>query len=265
MYSLKSRRTTLATFIITATFVIAAALPLQGCAFFAASYKPETMVFQLADELKAENRLEQSRTLYTILPPADQALFPADQTLFPAGRREAIIFYPGGKVQPLAYLPLWEEVAKAGYTVFVPTMPLDLAVFGIAAAARIRLDHPDVEVWHLAGHSLGGAMAAEHLKKGSRGFRSLILLGSYPASDLSGIDLAALSIKEERGLAGSLEKAESTRNLLPAGAIFRIMPGANHAQFGRYGIQKGDGTALLSPEAQTAQTTLWVLEFLKGL
>ena len=228
------------------------------------------MVLDLADQLHSQQRLEQSRKLYTILPPGAQP--PGQvrgqtpgQTLSPSGKREAIIFYPGGKVRPLAYLPLWEAVARAGYTVFVPTMPLDLAVFGVGAAARIRAEHPEFEVWHLAGHSLGGAMAAEHLKKNNRGFRSLILLGSYPASDLSGIDLAALSIKEERGLEGGLQKAEETRDLLPAGASFKIMPGANHAQFGRYGIQKGDGTALLSPEAQTALTTLWVLEFLRGL
>jgi hypothetical protein len=248
---------------------IAIAIPaLQSCAFFAASYKPEPMVLELADELAGQDLLEQSRKLYTIFPPVitvsgDKTQ--ANQVLSPSGKREAIIFYPGGKVRPLAYLPLWEEVAKAGYTVFVPSMPLDLAVFGIGAAEKVRKNHPEYEVWHLAGHSLGGAMAAEHLKKDNRGFRSLILLGSYPASDLSGLDLAALSIKEDRGLEGSLEKAESTRDLLPVGAIFKVMPGANHAQFGRYGIQKGDGTALISPEAQTALTALWVLEFLRGL
>jgi hypothetical protein len=262
MKSVKFQRVTLTALLITA------ALAIQGCAFFSASYKPEPMVLELADGLKAEERLEQTRKLYTILPPvatiqADKAQ--ATQALSPSGRREAIIFYPGGKVRPLAYLPLWEGVARAGYTVFVPSMPLDLAVFGVAAANRIRSDHPEFDVWHLAGHSLGGAMAAEHLKKDNRGFRSLILLGSYPASDLSAIDLAALSIKEERGLEGSLEKAEATRDQLPAGAIFKVMPGANHAQFGRYGIQKGDGTALLSPEAQMALTTLWVLEFLRSL
>jgi hypothetical protein len=269
METLQIKRNTLVKLVTLAILVILANLSLQGCAFFAASYKPEPMVLELADELASKDRLDQSRKLYTILPPANRSVadqgLSAIQTLSPSGKREAIIFYPGGKVRPLAYLPLWERVAQAGYTVFVPTMPLDLAVFGIAAATRIRKDNPDFEVWHLAGHSLGGAMAVEHLKKGNPGFRSLILLGSYPASDLSGIDLATLSIKEERGLEGSLQKAEDSRGLLPAGAIFKIMPGANHAQFGRYGMQKGDGTALLSPEAQTALTALWVLEFLRGL
>ncbi|MDX9957679.1 MAG: alpha/beta hydrolase [Spirochaetia bacterium] len=255
---------------IFAALIITLSLALQSCAFLAASYKPEPMVLELADSLVQEERLEQSRKLYTILPPENQAPGQTTgqapkQALSPSGKREAIIFYPGGKVRPLAYLPLWEGVAKAGYTVFVPTMPLNLAVFGVGAAEKVRKEHPEYEVWHLAGHSLGGAMAAEHLKKNSRGFRSLILLGSYPASDLSGIDLAALSIKEELGLEGGLQKAEESRNLLPAGAIYKMMPGANHAQFGRYGIQKGDGTALLSPEAQTALTTLWVLEFLGRL
>jgi len=266
MKTLQIKRNTLVKLV---TLAILANLGLQGCAFFAASYKPEPMVLELAEELMAESRLEQARKLYSILPQPTQALanqgLSTNQALSPSGQREAIIFYPGGKVRPLAYLPLWEGVARAGYTVFVPIMPLDLAVFGVAAAARIRVDHPEFEVWHLAGHSLGGAMAAEHLKKGTRGFRSLILLGSYSASDLFAIDLATLSIKEERGLERGLEKAEASRDKLPAGAIFKVMPGANHAQFGRYGIQKGDGRALLSPEAQTALTTLWVLEFLRGL
>ena len=127
--------------------ITAVILALQSCAFFAASYKPEPMVLELADELVQEERLEQSRKLYTILPPTDKALAPSK-------RREAIIFYPGGKVRPLSYLPLWEGVARAGYTVFVPTMPLNLAVFGVGAAERIRAEHPEFELWHLAGHSL---------------------------------------------------------------------------------------------------------------
>lgn len=205
------------------------------------------MVLEQADTLVQEERLEESRRLYTIQPPGARSPGQAqgrstNQALSPSGRRKAIIFYPGGKVKPLAYLPLWEAVAQAGYTVFVPTMPLDLPVFGVAAAAPIRAEHPEYEVWHLAGHSLGGAMAAEHLKKDNRGFRSLILLDSYPASNLSGIDLAALSLKEELGLEGGLQKAETSQDLLAAGALFRVMPGANHAQFGRYGTQKGDGS-----------------------
>jgi len=252
MKSISFRRAALVALVLSGVFV------LNGCAFFAASYQPEPMVLELEESLLEEGRFEQDKNLYAVLPPTDRALSPS-------GKREAIIFYPGGKVEPLAYLPLWDAVAQTGYAVFVPAMPLDLAVFGVGAAAKIRSDHPEYEVWHLAGHSLGGAMAAEHLKKDGRGYRSLILLGSYPASDLSGLDLAALSIKEDSGLEGSLEKAKASLDKLPAGALFRVMPGANHAQFGRYGIQKGDGTALLSPEAQTALSREWILEFLAEL
>lgn len=251
MKTVRLLRSMLTVFIITTTFAF------QGCAFFSASYKGEPMVLELKKTLLTDGRLQESKKLYTILPPADQILSPAS-------KKEAIIFYPGGKVQPLAYLPLWNEVSKAGYTVFVPTMPMDLAVFGVNAATHIREKNQDIEIWHLAGHSLGGAMAVEYLKKSSRGFKSLILLGSYPASDLSGLTLSTLSIKEELGLEGELEKAQETKDKLPEGAIFRIMTGANHAQFGRYGIQKGDGTALLSPEEQTEQTKIWILEFLRN-
>lgn len=34
------------------------------------------------------------------------------------------------------------------------------------------------------------------------------------------------------------------------------IPGGNHAQFGNYGVQKGDGTASISAEEQQVQTAL---------
>lgn len=232
----------------------------QGCAFFGPSYRPEPIVPVLAEELSRTGRFERGEGYYAVLPPAERSLSPRE-------KREAVVFYPGGKVEALAYLPLWERVSRSGYAVIVPVMPLDLAVFDSSAAARVRARYPDYEVWHLAGHSLGGAMAADYLKKAHPEYRSLILLGSYPpdGADLSATSLAVLSIREEFGFEGGMEKAESLRKNLPPDHAFMVLGGGNHAQFGRYGLQKGDGQARIGPEEQTAIAAALIEDFLARL
>ena len=50
-------------------------------------------------------------------------------------REKGIIFYPGGKVDEVAYAPLMVEFARAGYDLYVVKMPAKLAIFGANAAA----------------------------------------------------------------------------------------------------------------------------------
>ncbi|MFI3251013.1 MAG: alpha/beta hydrolase, partial [Eubacteriales bacterium] len=94
----------------------------------------------------------------------------------------AVIFYPGGKVEHSAYLPLLEEISQHGITCILAKMPFNLAVFDIYKADGILGTMPEIEYWFLAGHSLGGIMAsvaAEH----NTLVHGLILLGSYLYSD----------------------------------------------------------------------------------
>jgi pimeloyl-ACP methyl ester carboxylesterase len=106
----------------------------------------------------------------------------------PAGEPVAgFVFYPGGLVDARAYAPLLKRVAEAGVlTVLVP-MPLDLAVFGLDRAAEVIAAFPNVGTWAIGGHSLGGAMAAEFVKRFPNAVAGLALLASYPAAstDLS--------------------------------------------------------------------------------
>ena len=71
-----------------------------------------------------------------------------------------LIFYPGGKVEDTAYLPLLERIRADGVTVVLVKMPFQLAVFDIHAADRVYGAVPSVSRWYLGGHSLGGAMAS---------------------------------------------------------------------------------------------------------
>ena len=81
----------------------------------------------------------------------------------------AVIFYPGAKVEASAYAPLMNDLAQRGIDCFLVEMPFNLAFLDMNAASSI-LDDPaygSYERWFLAGHSLGGAMAAIGLVGGS--------------------------------------------------------------------------------------------------
>jgi chromatin segregation and condensation protein Rec8/ScpA/Scc1 (kleisin family) len=76
---------------------------------------------------------------------------------------------------------------------------------------------PDVELWAVGGHSLGGAMAANFARKNPEQVRGLVLWAAYPAAsdDLSSDQLAAVSIYGTRDGLATLEEIDASRLLLP--------------------------------------------------
>lgn len=136
-----------------------------------------------------------------------------------------LIFYPGALVDPAAYAPLLRAVADRGFTAVIVPMPLDLAVFGMEAAQYVSM-YPD-------------------------SVRGIVFMASYPGGgiDLSGLSLAAASIYGTRDdVAGDAPGAAASR--LPRGTAIVVLEGGNHAQFGDYGPQAGDGTASISRAEQ---------------
>ena len=63
-----------------------------------------------------------------------------------------LIFYPGGKVEADAYIPLL--AACNDYDIFcvMPKMPFRLAVFDIHAADDLRESYTNIERWYIGGH-----------------------------------------------------------------------------------------------------------------
>lgn len=165
-----------------------------------------------------------------------------------------LVLYPGGRIDPRSYAPLAAEIARRGYTVVVPKVTLNLAVFEPNAAGPVIEAHPEVARWAVGGHSLGGSMAARYAFRAENA-SGLVLLASYPAgsSDLSKKDLAAVSIVGT--LDGLVSKAdiENSQALLPPSAAFLKIEGGNHAQMGSYGAQPGDSPATIPPEEQWRQ------------
>ena len=164
------------------------------------------------------------------------------------------IFYPGGKVEYTAYIPLMKALASEEIMGVLVEMPFHLAVLDIDAAEGIREQYPQVEQWYIGGHSLGGSMAAAYLAEEADDFEGLILLGSYSATDLSETELSVVSIYGSEDLVMNREKYETSKANLPDEFSEVILDGGCHAYFGMYGAQEGDGTPEISNEEQIALT-----------
>lgn len=177
------------------------------------------------------------------------------------GNDIGIIFYPGGKVEYTAYVPLMSLVAERGYTCFIPKMPGNLAVFGIDRAQDIIDKNPDIHTWYLAGHSLGGAMGSSYAAKNAEKLDGIIFLGAYPAYDLRHTGLKMLSVVGSKDGVVNREKLETAKSYAPVGAIYNTIEGGNHAYFGDYGEQDGDGTASIAAKDQQQQTAKLIAEF----
>ena len=165
-----------------------------------------------------------------------------------------LIFYPGGKVEHTAYIPLMEALASKGTLCILVKMPFRLAVFDINAADGLQENYPEVESWYLGGHSLGGSMAASYLSKHAESFDGLILLGSYSTADLSDLDVKVLSIYGSEDLVLNRENYEANKKNLPDDFKEVIIEGGCHAYFGMYGAQEGDGVPAITNEKQILRT-----------
>jgi hypothetical protein len=176
-----------------------------------------------------------------------------------------IVFYPGGLVEEEAYLPLAREIATEAQVILVIVpMPFNLAVLAPQRGEKVPEAFAEVKTWLVAGHSLGGAMAASLTDKHLDLFDGLIFLAAYPAksNDLSKTALPILSLSGQFDGLATAEKIEATRNLLPPDTTYVSIRGGNHAFFGNYGEQKGDGKALLEPKRQWEITAEEIARFL---
>lgn len=175
------------------------------------------------------------------------------------------IFYPGGLVDPAAYAPLMKSLADQGIMSVIVPMPLDLAVFGVNKANDVIAAYPDIQHWIIGGHSLGGSMAAEFVKSHPGVVTGIAFMGSYPANDMTQQPIQVVTIHGSLdGLANPAKIAESLK-LLPSGTQAVLIDGGNHAQYGNYGPQAGDGTATISREEQQQQTATAIVELANEL
>jgi hypothetical protein len=176
-----------------------------------------------------------------------------------------LVLYPGGKVPPAAYAPAAQAIAEEGYLVAIVSVPLNLAIFGIDAAAAVIADHPDVSTWAVGGHSLGGAMAAQFIDGHPGTVDGLVLWAAYSASDLTDDGIRSVSSY------GTLDMGASTFTspdvLARLGPDVEVDPieGGNHEQMGWYTGQPNDPAATISRSDQQGRIVDATTRFLGDL
>ncbi len=229
--------------------LLCVAVLISGCAIYVGDY-------YRADDMAIEafgmpSAVEQRRVSH------DRIDFVPDDTV--AG----VVFYPGGKVEYTAYVPLMRALAERGILCVLLKMPFNLAVLDMNAADGVRESYPDVEQWYIAGHSLGGSMAAYYVAENADKWQGLLLLGSYSSQNLTDSQLRVLSIYGSEDRVMNREKYDSYKSNLPTSLEEIEIEGGCHAYFGVYGAQKGDGAPTISAEDQIRQTAAYIAEFIR--
>jgi len=176
-----------------------------------------------------------------------------------------LIIYPGAKVDPKAYAPTAKAIAEQGIRTIIVKMPLNLAIMGANKADQVIERDAGIEKWYIAGHSLGGVMAARYTKNHLDVINGLILWAAYPEKsvDLSKATIPIMSIygtNDGLTLPGDIS---DTQHLLPDTVQWVSISGGNHSQFGWYGFQKGDNQADISREEQQKEIVEATIELIK--
>lgn len=172
-----------------------------------------------------------------------------------------LVFIPGAKVDPWAYAAILQGLAEEGTTVVITRPWLNLAFFDPRGLDAFTSAAPDIDVWGVGGHSLGGVRACQLAADAD----ALVLFGSYCATDVSDSGLPVLSISGSEDGLSTPEKIADARDLLPADAEMVEIDGASHASFGDYGPQDGDGTPTISTDEMHDEVTRLTEEFLAPL
>lgn len=235
-------------FIITMSAVLALALIAGACAIY------------LGDFYRADNE-----AIGAFLPQGTAWEEEPDGTIIfeSEGATKGLIFYPGGKVEHTAYIPLMQACAENGILCVLVEMPFNLAVLDINAADGIQKKYPEIEDWYIGGHSLGGSMAASYLAGHSEEYEGLILLGSYSTADLSDTDIAVLSVFGSEDRVMNREKYKENKSNLPSNFTEYVIDGGCHAYFGMYGAQDGDGTPTVTNEEQIRLTVENIVKIMR--
>ena len=150
------------------------------------------------------------------------------------------------------------ELAEKKTDVCLIKMPLHLAFFGINAADKV-IGKTSYSRYYIGGHSLGGAMAASYASGHEDRLAGVILLAAYPTKETA-LDTVLIYGSEDGVL--NMSRVEGAEGLVSGSCVRYCIDGGNHAQFGDYGEQDGDGKAEIDAEEQWKLTIEEILRFI---
>ena len=175
---------------------------------------------------------------------------------------DLLIFYPGAKVEATSYSPILHELASREMDVYLVKMPFNFAFFGINKADDV-IEQSKYENYYIGGHSLGGAMAANYAAENNNKVKGVVLFAAYPAKQLPD-NLIEISIYGTEDKVLNNEKYIEGKNFSSNNLKELIIEGGNHAQFGNYGLQKGDGAALITSDEQQISSIYFIIDSIKS-
>ena len=165
----------------------------------------------------------------------------------------ALIFYPGAKVEHIAYLPILQKISQiSNITCILVKMPFNMAIFDVNAADEVIAQFPEIKHWYIGGHSMGGAMASSYASNNQDKVQGLILLGAYVYGDYPPDKSLTIYGTFNTSVADAINYSD---NIV-------VIEGGNHAQFGNYGKQAGDPDATISSEEQQNIAVIAIDEFI---
>ena len=228
-------------------FLMLAAVGIWVYSYLTEYYEAEPEALEVLEEGK------DTGTIYASASDSENLILKAD------GETDTgIVFYPGGKVEYTAYLPLLEQLREQGYDIVLVKMPFNLAFFDMNAAEDVldNMDEelPEVKNWYIMGHSLGGVAASSFAADESDSIAGLILLGAYDYGKYD--ESNTLIVYGSNDVKLDLDKVHEDKS-----EVVEI-DGGNHAWFGNYGEQDGDGEATISHQEQQDITTETISQWL---
>ncbi|MBN9500633.1 MAG: hypothetical protein BGO01_02710 [Armatimonadetes bacterium 55-13] len=180
------------------------------------------------------------------------------------------IFCPGGMVEPTAYAPYAHTLAKTGYRVYVVKLGAqypDLEAQkrdGVNLISSVAKAQKHVVV---GGHSLGAAIAAQYAHEHPEKLNGLILCATTHPRDFSLVNLKCPVLKiwaTQDGIA-PYARARANADRLPKQTQWLEVKGGNHAQFGYYSGQFGNGKPTIDRLTQQKLFTEVTSIFLRRL
>ena len=175
-----------------------------------------------------------------------------------SGDENVFIFYPGAKVEEIAYSKIMNEISEKGIDCYLLKLPFRLAFFNSNGPDPV-ISNSNYKKIFLGGHSLGGVVAGKYAQKNK--VDGLVLIESRASVKLDD-NLKVLSIYATNDGILNKEKYEESKELLPVDFKEVIIEGGNHANIADYGHQKGDNQASITKEEQQAQTVQAIFEFI---
>jgi dienelactone hydrolase len=176
--------------------------------------------------------------------------------------QQGLIFYPGGKTSVSTFAPLLRQLAEAGILVIAVPMPFNTAFLGMDRATQVMADFPAVSQWYLAGHSLGGVVAAMYARDNAPRLQGLVLWASYPAVDLSSLPLDVLSIYAQEDLSTTVQDISEHKAWLPEHTVYTPIKG-NHWQFGHFSDKKNQQLQTSTRDQQQKEILSATLKFMR--